>query len=180
MFERPLSPNDLFYVEIFSKGSFSASSSRHVRFKVLLGEQFRDWKTNTLNWSRLKGKSEIQSDASFTCFEKIFPNMLVRGHCLHTKQLSWSCTDFATTFLLVLSPVWKFCFVWFVFYIAIYSALLYMKKLRNKSLSLPSFQCFQQRAPDVTLSKLWIWKFRPFHWYFLHDFTFFWYRYALK
>ena len=71
----------------FPPGSFPASSSRHERFKRLLGEQFWDWQTNTLNWSRLKGKSGFQIDASFTCFEKIFPNMLVRGHCLHTKQV---------------------------------------------------------------------------------------------
>ena len=33
--------------------------------------------------------------------------MLVQGHCLHTKQLSWSCTDFATTFLPVFIAILK-------------------------------------------------------------------------
>ena len=88
----------------FPPGSFPASSSRHERFKRLLGEQFWDWQTNTLNWSRLKGKSGFQIDASFTCFEKIFPNMLVRGHCLHTKQVLHRFCNYIFLFFFKIYP----------------------------------------------------------------------------
>ena len=101
-------------LEIVFRYRFPGSSSKFERFWALLTEQFWDWQTSALNSSRLKGKSEIQSDVSLTCFENISKHVgpkTLSAYKTEVLILHRFAASFSFSFILPLILRWVFSFL---------------------------------------------------------------------